>query len=386
VKVSDIRRYHANAIFHRIRVEPQTSQRDIVRKTGFDKSTVSSIVNRFDELGLIVRSTRATGNLPGRPTEGLAISSRSGLIVGVQVEAEEIAFVAAGLDGAPLVHQRQFFDGAVDGLENRVAEGIEAVIGDNLRSMPLLGVGVSLPGLVRHDGSLVHAPILGWHDIPVFERLQSTVKVPIYVGNDGKAAAMAERMFGSCVDVDDFVYVFSGSGVGGALFLGGSMYLGAEGLAGEIGHLKVVPQGRLCSCGGAGCLSAYLSERAIATHASVVSGRPVHSFDEIMVRAQEGDPAVLDAFSLAGEVLGTALSNLVNIFNPPVVVLGGDMARAEVYLRPSLEPSLKRQAHPSMYARSQVTFSEISAVKPYLGGIALALDGVTGLQSSSVLP
>ncbi|WP_082979560.1 ROK family transcriptional regulator [Labrys sp. WJW] len=386
MKVSDIRRYHANAIFHRIRVEPQTSQRDIVRKTGFDKSTVSSIVNRFDELGLILRSARTAGNRPGRPTEGLSISPDAGLLVGVQVEAGEIAIVAAGLDGAPLAHLRQFFDGAAGKLEERVAEGIEAVIGNNLRSMPLLGVGVSLPGLVRHDGSLVHAPILGWHDIPVLERLQRTVSVPIYVGNDGKAAAMAERMFGSCVDIDDFVYMFSGSGVGGALFLGGSIYLGAEGLAGELGHIKVVPHGRLCSCGGAGCLSAYLSESAIATHASVVSGRPIHAIEEILALAQEGDPAVLDAFSLAGEVLGTALSNLVNTFNPPVVVLGGDMARAEAYLRPSLEPSLKRQAHPSIYARSQVIFSEISAAKPYLGGIALALDGVTGLESSSVLP
>ncbi|MDQ0471779.1 ROK family transcriptional regulator [Labrys wisconsinensis] len=386
MKVSDIRRYHANAIFHCIRIEPQTSQRDIVRKTGFDKSTVSSIVNRFDELGLIIRSAQAAGNRPGRPAEGLAISPHSGLLVGVQVEAEEIAFVAAGLDGAPLVHRRRPFDGAVERLEAEVAEGIEAVIGDGLRSTPLLGVGVSLPGLVRHDGSLVHAPVLGWHDIPVLERLQRTVKAPIYVGNDGKAAAMAERMFGSCVDVDDFVYLFSGSGVGGALFLGGAMYLGAEGLAGELGHLKVVPQGRLCSCGASGCLSAYLSEKALAAHASAVGGRAVHAFDEILARAGDGDPAVLDAFSLAGEVLGTALSNLVNTFNPPVVVLGGDMARAETYLRPSLEPSLKRQAHPSMHARSRVTFSEISAVKPYLGGIALALDGVTGLQSSSVLP
>jgi predicted NBD/HSP70 family sugar kinase len=386
MKISDIRRYHANAIFHRIRIEPQTSQRDIVRKTGFDKSTVSSIVNRFDELGLIVRSSKAAGNRPGRPTEGLAISPDSGLLIGVQVEADELIFVAAGLDGAPLVHQRQPFDGEVEGLETQVARGIEAVIGEGLRETPILGVGVSLPGLVRHDGSLVHAPILGWHDVPVLERLQSTISAPLYVGNDGKAAAMAERMFGSCVDIDDFVYLFSGSGVGGALFLRGEMYLGADGLAGELGHLKVVPQGRLCSCGASGCLSAYLSERAIAAHASQVSGRPVHSIDAILERAGQDDPAVLDAFALAGDVLGTALSNLINTFNPPVVVLGGDMARAEAYLRPTLDPSLRRQAHPSMFARSQVTFSEISAVKPYLGGIALALDGVTGLESSSVLP
>jgi predicted NBD/HSP70 family sugar kinase len=383
---SYIRRFHANEIFHRIRIEPQISQRDIVAKTGFDKSTVSSIVNRFDELGLIERSQNAGENRPGRPTEGLSISPDTGLLVGVQIEAETVAFVVAGLDGVPLATRQYSFDGRIEGIDKLVGKGIAQARADCGRVGPILGVGVSLPGLVNDEGVLMHAPVLDWHDVPIFDLLRARISEPLYIGNDGKAAAMAEHMFGSCVDEDDFIYLFSGSGVGGALFLGGKMYLGAKGLAGELGHIKVVPQGRFCSCGASGCLSAYLSEPALAVEIGRMSGKPVASFDDILARSAAGEPIVLGVLDQAGEILGSAVSSLINIFNPPLVVLGGDMSRAEAFLRSAFERALRRLAHPSMFAQTRINFSEISALRPYLGGVALALDGVTGLDGSHVLP
>lgn len=383
---SYIRRLHANQIFHRIRIEPEISQRDIVAKTGLDKSTVSSIVNRFDQLGLIVRSQNTGENRPGRPTESLSISPHTGFLVGVQIESHAIAFVVAGLDGQPFVTRQRDFDGAIVGIADLVAEGIAGARAACDRGGEILGVGVSLPGLVDHDGVLLHAPVLGWRDVPIYDLLRPTIASPLFIGNDVKAAAMAEHMFGSCVDVSDFVYLFSGSGVGGALFLDGEMYLGARGLAGELGHIKVVPQGRLCSCGSYGCLSAYLSEPALSAEIGQLSGVAPGSFDEILDRAVAGDAAVLGVLERAGDALGFALSSVINIFNPPLVALGGDMSRAETYLRPALDAALRRLAHPSMLAESKVIFSAISAMKPYLGGVALALDGVTGLDAPHVLP
>lgn len=383
---SYIRRLHANAVFHRIRLEPEISQRDIIAKTGLDKSTVSSIVNRFDELGLIVRSQNVAENRPGRPTEGLSISPHKGLLVGVQIESHSIAFVIAGLDGQPLVTHRRDFDGAIDGIERVIAEGIAGGRDACEREGDVLGVGISLPGLVNDDGRLLHAPVLNWRDVPIYDLLRPSIDPPLFIGNDGKAAAMAEHMFGSCVDVDDFIYLFSGSGVGGALFLDGEMYLGAQGLAGELGHIKVVPQGRPCSCGSYGCLSAYLSEPALCTEIRHLSGAEPRSFDDVLSRAAAGDAAVLGVLARAGEALGLAVADLINIFNPPLVALGGDMSRAEIYLRPALEATLQRLAHPSMRAQSEIIFSAISAEKPYLGGVALALDGVTGLDEHHVLP
>jgi predicted NBD/HSP70 family sugar kinase len=383
---SYIRRLNANAIFHRIRLEPEISQRDIIAKTGLDKSAVSSIVNRFDELGLIIRSQNSSENRPGRPTEGLSISPFKGLLVGVQIESHSIAFVISGLDGLPLVTHRRGFDGAVDGIDRLVAEGIAGARADCDRVGDVLGVGVSLPGLVNNDGVLLHAPVLNWREVPIYDLLRRSIEPPLFIGNDGKAAAMAEHMFGSCVDVDDFIYLFSGSGVGGALFLDGEMYRGARGLAGELGHIKVVPQGRLCSCGSYGCLSAYLSGPALCSEIRNLSGTEPHTFDDVLSRAAAGDAVVLGVLERASEALGLAVADLINIFNPPLVALGGDMSRAEIYLRPALEAALQRLAHPSMRAQSNIIFSAISAEKPYLGGVALALDGVTGLDGPHVLP
>lgn len=383
---SYIRRFHANEIFHRIRIEPQISQRDIIARTGFDKSTVSSIVNRFDELGLIRRSSNGPGSKRGRPAEGLSISPDKGLLVGVQVERTALSFVISALDGQPLVTQQQRFDGGVGKLDTLIARGIAKVRAACDRPGEILGVGVSLPGLVTDEGLLVHAPIVGWHDVPVFDLLSSKVHYPLFIGNDVKAAAMAEHMFGDCVDEDDFIYLFSGSGVGGALFLGGEMYGGATGLAGELGHVKVVPQGRPCSCGSYGCLSAYVAGYAMTSEVQHLGIEGVSEFGDVLKQAAGGNLVVLDVLNRAALMLGAGIANFINIFNPPLVMLGGDLARAEAYLRPATEQEARRLAHPSMFAQTRITFSKISASKSYLGGVALALDGVTGLDASHVLP
>jgi predicted NBD/HSP70 family sugar kinase len=383
---SFIRRFHANEIFHRIRIEPQISQRDIIAKTGFDKSTVSSIVNRFDELGLIRRTSKAPGTGPGRPTEGLSISPDKGLLVGVQVERTLLSFVVTALDGQPLVTQQQSFDGSIRKLDTLIAKGIAKIRGACDRPGPILGVGVSFPGLVSNDGALLHAPVVNWYNVPIFELLSAKIHYPLFIGNDGKAAAMAEHMFGSCVDEDDFIYLFSGSGVGGALFLDGEMYGGATGLAGELGHVKIIPQGRPCSCGSYGCLSAYVAEYALTSEIQHLGETAVRDFSDVLKQAAEGNPVVLGVLDRAAEILGAAVASFINIFNPPLVMLGGDLARAETYLRPSMERETRRLAHPSMFAQSRIVFSRISASKAYLGGVALALDGVTGLDASHVLP
>ncbi len=383
---SYVRHLNANAIFHRIRVEPNISQRDIVAKTGIDKSVVSSIIHRFDELGLVVRGPVAGENRPGRPVEGITISPDSGLTVGVQIEADRIGYVMSALDGIPLLSKEQRYNGQLASLVDSVKEGVALIVSESLRNGPILGIGVSLPGLVTDDGILLHAPVLGWRNVPIHDMFSDAFDVPVFFGNDGTGAAMAEHMFGECIDVDDFIYLFSGSGVGGALFLKGDIYRGTTGLAGELGHIKVAPHGRICSCGSEGCLSPYLAEPSMADEVLRLTGRRPSSFSEILQAARSGDVAVQSVLDNAGSMLGIALSSLVNVFNPPLICLGGDMANAEEFLRPAVEREIRRHAHPAMSEQTRIIFSQLSTLNPYLGGVALALDGVTGLDSPHVRP
>jgi len=383
---SYLRRFHASAIFHRIRVEPGISQREIIDRTGFDKSTVSSIVSGFTERGLVERRAKTGESRRGRPSEGLVISPDSGILVGVEVEASELIFVACGLDGSVLAENALDFDGRLDGVETVIADGVETIVEASGSAARILGIGVSLPGLVNNEGALVHVPVLGWRDVDILSRLRAACTAPVYVGNDGKAAAMAEHMFGSCIDMDNFIYLFSGSGVGGALFLDGFVYKGAGGLAGELGHIKIVPQGRFCTCGASGCLSAYISTPALIEEISRLSAERPQSFDDIVDLAKAGDAVVLNVLEHAGDVLGSAVSSLINIFNPPVVVLGGDIAVAAPYLSNPLDQALQRLAHPAMFSRSTVKFADPDLGTQRLGGVALALDGVTDIGNSNVLP
>jgi predicted NBD/HSP70 family sugar kinase len=308
------------------------------------------------------------------------------LLIGIQIEQDAIHFVASGLDGVPLATISRAFGGILNSLVDDVEKGILAVRKQADRpGIAVRAVGVSVPGLVNDAGVLIHAPVLQWRNLDIFRQLSARVKEPLYVGNDSKGAAMAEHMFGRCVDVDDFIYIFSGSGVGGGLFLKGRMYRGAGGLAGELGHMKVIPNGRLCSCGSSGCLSAYLSEPALRAELSQ-RGVPVSSLGEIRQQAESGNIDVLEVLDAAGEALGIAVSDFINVFNPPMVALGGDLAMSERYLRPGLNRSLARFAHPAMAAQCSVVFSELSASRPYLGAIALALEGFTGLDSQHVIP
>ena len=381
-----IRRFHANTIFHRIRVEPNISQAEIIARTGIDKSSVSSIVNSFAELGLVERSVKKASNGRGRPSEGLVISPNSGLLIGALVEADRIEFIACAMDGAPLAILDQPFDGTPEGLGVSIGEGFNTVIERSGSSARVLGMGVSLPGLVNNQGMLVHVPVLGWHDVELTTRLSTITGVPVFVGNDGNAAAMAEHMFGSCIDLNDFLYLFSGSGVGGALFLDGFIYRGAEGLAGELGHIKVVPHGRFCTCGASGCLAAYLIEAALIDEVHRLGGSRPARFTEILDRAAQGDTLVLSVLDQAGEVLGSAVSSLINIFNPPQVLLSGNLALGQKYFEGGLRRALQRLAHPAMLSRSTIRFTESPSDMLRMGGVALALDGVTSLGGTHVLP
>ncbi|MDF0599467.1 ROK family transcriptional regulator [Psychromarinibacter sp. C21-152] len=377
------RRSNASDIFHAIRKAPGISQREIVLQTGFDKSTVSSIIGAFHDADLVEEVERPAQNRRGRPSKGLRVSQASGILVGVRIEADEVRFVGSALDGKPRFRRACRFDGSVDDMQRIFVREIDAIASDPAAGSPLLAVGVSVPGLLRADGVLVHLPVLGWRDVALLDRLASAVKAPVFVGNDGKAGAMAERMFGAGKDGGDFIYLFSGSGVGGAMVLDGQVYAGADGLAGELGHIKIVPQGRFCSCGASGCLSAYLSEPALCEEIGRLSGDRPEDFATLRARAEAGDPSTLTVLESAGDVLGTAVSSLMNIFNPNMVLLGGDLSLARPWIEAPMMRALQRLAHPAMAERTGIRFSELSAQSPFLGGVALALDGVTGRTATN---
>jgi glucokinase len=210
------------------------------------------------------------------------------------------------------------------------------------------GVAVGAPGIIAHrDGIVVSSPNLpGWQDVPLRERVREAVGLPVFLENDANAAAFGEFWRGAGRGSGSMVLLTLGTGVGGGLILDGELWRGADGMAGEIGHMTVEPGGRTCRCGNSGCLESYASATGIvdryaelcATNEGFVSAEEVHR------RAREGDPNARQAYREAGRALGIAFSSLVNLLNPEIIVIGGGVLPAWDVFMPAAEAEVRRRA------------------------------------------
>ena len=369
-----IRRLNTARIFHALRENPSSSQRSLVGLTGLDAATVSAIVARLEGDGIVARSAPLRSGQAGRPESRLAIAPRAGLLVGAALEPDAISLVAMGLDG----HRRARLDlpGSTDRatalatLQRGVAEIAAA---EEASSGKLCHIGIGVPGLLDATGHLVLAPNLGWRDMPLAAWLREAFAVPVHVDNDAKAAALAERIFGVARGMRDFVFIYGNAGIGGGLHFGGQLYRGCDGLAGELGHMKIVPGGRACKCGGRGCLEAYVSERAIVARLRE-AGRDLAGAEAIAAAVAEGDAAVVAVLEEAGGHLGLALANLVNVVNPRAVVLGGNLAVLAAALMAAARRALAANGLPVMLEDATVLVSPFGTDAVPMGGAALALE------------
>ncbi|MDD2859857.1 MAG: ROK family transcriptional regulator [Acidiphilium sp.] len=368
-----IRRINTGRLFHIIRQTPGISQQLLSRASGIDPATISIIITNLEAASIVRRETDAPTGRAGRPTIALSIDARAGYLAGIGIEPDTIRIVLATIDGA------QCADVSVPGSDDPVRAGhaVREGIAAALRSVKakrdaLLGVGVALPGLVSLEGSVVFAPNLGWRDLDFAADLARLLACPIRLENDVKAAAIAEHLFGASRDITDFVYIMGRSGIGGGLYMMGELYRGPHGLAGEIGHMKLVPEGRSCSCGARGCFEAYVSERAIRAELAA-RGHKVGGVAEILRDYEAGHEIVRAVLDEAGTYLGLALANLINIVSPRRIVLGGSLARLAPALLDAAHRALERNALAAIRRDVELVVSAMGDDAAPMGGIALAL-------------
>ncbi len=221
-----------------------------------------------------------------------------------------------------------------------VAHGIDAVVAgladlaaDLIERAAHLGaavaaVGVVVPGLVdERDGVAVFAANIGWHELPLRALLHQRLGLPVALGHDVRAGAVAEGLVGAARGVRDFLFLPIGTGIAGGIVLDGRPYSGAGALGGEIGHSPAVPGGERCACGQLGCLETYASAAAVARRYAAAGGTPGLAADEILTRV-DTDPVARRVVGEAIDALATSLSTYTMVMDPDLVVVGGGMAAA----------------------------------------------------------
>ncbi len=243
---------------------------------------------------------------------------------------------------------------------DRIAVEVADLVRELSDGAEVTGVGVACAGFIDATGSTVlFAPNLAWRDEPLKRRLQATIDLPVIIDNDANAAAWGEFRFGAARDVDDMVLITVGTGIGGGVVTGGHLLRGAYGIAAELGHMRVVPDGIRCGCGNRGCWEMYASGNALVREARelVRSGTP-HAARlselcagdpdklsglDITSAAAQGDPAAVELLADLGRWIGEGAASVTAILDPELIVLGGGVADAGALLLDPAQAAFRRQ-------------------------------------------
>jgi predicted NBD/HSP70 family sugar kinase len=358
------------------------SRAGVAAGTELTRSTVSRLVDELVAAGLVDELEPAPAAGRGRPGTPLVGGHRVGAL-GLQVNPGFSAVRVVDLRGRVVGehHERGGHAGSDPSATLRrlagEARGLRRVLPAELR---FVGAGLALPGIVSTADARVHrAPNLGWSDVDVPAVLgrRALGGLPLLVGNEADLAArtVAETAPGRPGQLADFVYVSGEVGIGGAAVLGGRVFAGRHGWAGEIGHVAVDPAGPACSCGSSGCLEQYAGRRAMLRRAGL---RPRVSMARLAERVAGGDAAARAAVDEAARALGVALSSVLNVLDISTVVLGGHLAETAGLLRPVLEEQLRRRVLSASWLPPAVEVAGPDDAPGATGAAFAVLDGVLG--------
>jgi N-acetylglucosamine repressor len=327
-------------VLNLIRADSALSRAVIARNTGLSPATVSAIVDHLLEEELVrEESTVVTGSVGRRPVS-LRFNPGARFALGIDLDVRDIT--AALVDMAGTVGEVLHANVPV-GATPEVAIELMAGLADSIlaeeRTGSVLGVGVAFPGMISWpDGLCLFSPNLGWHDVPFKAMLENRLSLPAFVDNEVRSVALAEYEFGVARNVRSAVFVDVGFGVGGAVIIDGSVYRGMHGAAAEIGHNTVELGGPLCGCGNRGCLEVFTSANGLVARAnealasgrrsSLQSGRTESvTIDDVLSAAEMGDQLAMELLNRAATYLGVAVANMVDNWDPELVVLSGSVIR-----------------------------------------------------------
>jgi glucokinase-like ROK family protein len=375
-----LRRLNRLRVIDALRDEGLISRAEIARRTGLSRSTVSSLVSELQADGLVIERPEpaaAHGDQGGRPPILLSFDASAGVAVGIDFDHHHVRVAVSDLSSRILAEREQELDtdhAAHEGLDAAAELVAELLAEAGVDEARVIGAGMCLPGPVHRPTGVVGSTAIlpGWVGVAAAEEMRRRLELPILVDNDANLAALAEAAFGAGRDAKDLVYLMISSGIGAGLVLNGRLYRGAEGLAGELGHVLVDAEGPVCRCGNRGCLETVAGTDALAdllrrSHGDGLDGRA------IVRLARDGDLGCRRVIADAGRAIGKAAATLVNVLNPELLIVGGDLSDAGELLLDGVRESLERSALPTAVQAAQVVAGSLGDRAEVLGAIALVL-------------
>jgi len=372
-----------------------TSRASLARTLALAKPTISGIVEGLVADGRVreapSRPRAAASGTRGRPPLLLTFNERSAYVLGIHVGVQQTTLVLADATGAEVARRR--FATPRRPAEVALAEigavARELVVTARIPRRRLSTAGICVPGQVDVGaGTCVHAPNLGWRDVPVVGILGAALGVPVFLHNTLQAAAAAEHAEGAAKDARTVALVYAGTGVGAAVIQDGRVFHGSAGMAGELGHAVMPGLDLACSCGRHGCVETAASAPAVARAArdAIATGSPTRMAPlgrgitalDVYAAAEAGDTLAQALLGEAGRTLGIAASWLVNLVNPDVLVLGGGLVGAGAHVVDPFRLALAAHALPAALAGLSVRTWSLGPDAKVRGAVILALGRTQG--------
>jgi len=357
------------------------------------RGKITAEVRRLIEAGLLVEEGFADSE-GGRRSSLLGIPYSAGMIAAIDIGATSIDVALTRL-GSELVAHRGVPTDVRDG-PRPVIDRVKALLAELLeermaRAQDVLAIGVGVPGPVEHaSGRLTVPPIMpGWDQFPMREAFAGEYVAPVFVDNDVNIMALGEHWGGVAKGVDDIIFVKIGTGIGSGIIVGGRLHRGAQGCAGDFGHICVNPDGPLCLCGNTGCLEAMAAAPAIVLEAercaregesqplmALLQEKGELSMKDVGESARRGDYCALTVIRKSGKLIGQTLAAAVNVLNPSMIVIGGGVSRLGNALLAEIRSAVYQRSLPLATRNLPIVMSELDDVAGVVGASEMAAKGV----------
>ena len=380
VAAEELRRHNLGAVVERLHLTGPMSRSELADVTGLNRSTIADLLAELTELGLVEERAGTAPTGPGRPSPVVRSRPEGATSLAVELAVDSIAVATVGLGGhvfnrVRVSRPRRRFS------PEEASRDVAKLAGPLLDALPaervLIGIGVAVVGVTRRSDGFVHlAPNLGWHEVPLADLLAGELPlgVPVLAANEADLGALAEHRRGSHAGVANLIYVSGEVGIGAGVIVDGKPLLGSAGYAGEAGHTMINPDGGSCGCGAVGCWEAEAGEAALLRRAGVADG--TGHLDEVAERAAAGDEVTLRAIAETGRWVGLGIGNLINLFNPELVVLGGLYQRLFGFLESSVVEGARTRTLDAPGAMATIACSGLGSDAPLLGAAELILSNV----------
>jgi predicted NBD/HSP70 family sugar kinase len=381
-----------DALLKLIRDDGGVTRADLAKRTGLARSTITQRLEQLQSLGLLreMGGSRSTG---GRPPMKLAFNEDAAVVLAADLGATHSRLAVTNLAGRVLAEDR----GDIE-----IAAGPEVVLRwaeERLLKLlaeagadrgPVAGIGIGVPGPVEHlTGMARNPPIMpGWDGFPIPERLSSSFGAPVLVDNDVNIMALGEH-WANWREVEHLMFVKVGTGIGCGIILGGQVHRGADGAAGDLGHVRIPVDDEdedvICSCGNVNCLEALAGGGAMARRLSA-EGIEAPDSRALVELARGGLPAALQLIRHSGRLIGGVLAAAVNFYNPSVIVIGGDVAGAQEQLLASVREVVYQRSLPLATRHLRILGSPLDDRAGVVGAAAMVTERVLALDPEFARP